>query len=122
MRLFVVGHGALLAAYLCAALPTTGATATLACLLLLGVFYAATDGVLAALAGQFSTPTSRASGIAAAQTVVALSRLVASVGFGILWFAVGRQQAIIVAAVALAAALLFAVVLVRGIKTTKESA
>lgn len=122
MRLFIMGHGALLAAYLCAALPTAGAPATLACLLLLGVFYAATDGVLAALAGQFSTPATRASGIAAAQTVVALSRLVASVGFGILWFTVGRQQAILLAAAALAAVLLCVVLLVRGIKTTKELA
>ncbi|WP_343319833.1 MFS transporter [Arthrobacter sp. TMP15] len=119
MRLFIVGHGALLAAYLCAALPTTGAGATLACLLLLGIFYAATDGVLAALAGQFSTPASRASGIAAAQTVVALSRLVASVGFGILWFALGRQQAILLAAVVLALAIPCAVLLVRGLKPTQ---
>lgn len=121
MRLFIAGHGALLAAYLCAALPTTGATATLACLLLLGTFYAATDGVLAALAGQFSTPASRASGIAAAQTVVALARFAASVGFGVLWFAVGRQQAIVIAAVALAAAIPCAVLLVRGVKSREVS-
>lgn len=121
MRLFIVGHGALLAAYLCAALPSTGATATLACLLLLGIFYAATDGVLAALAGQFSTPASRASGIAAAQTVVALSRLVASVGFGVLWFAVGRQNAIVLAAAALAIAIPCAIVMVRKISSNQVS-
>ncbi|MEV8182559.1 MFS transporter [Specibacter sp. NPDC078692] len=119
MRLFIVGHGALLAAYLCAALPSTGAAATLTCLLLLGVFYAATDGVLAALAGQFSTPASRASGIAAAQTVVALSRLLASVGFGVLWFALGREHAILLAAVALAVAIPLSVMLVRGIRLSQ---
>lgn len=121
MRLFIVGHGALLAAYLCAALPSTGAAATLTCLLLLGIFYAATDGVLAALAGQFSTPASRASGIAAAQTVVALSRLVASVGFGVLWFAVGRQNAIVMAAVALAIAIPCAILMVRKISSNQVS-
>ncbi len=121
MRLFVAGHGVLLAAYLCAALPATGAVPTVTCLLLLGIFYAATDGVLAALAGQFSTPASRASGIAAAQTVVAVSRLVASIAFGVLWFAVGRQQAIILAAAALALALLCAVLLLRNMTARQVS-
>ncbi|WP_104088205.1 MFS transporter [Arthrobacter sp. GMC3] len=118
MRVFIAGHGALLAAYLCAALPATGAAFTVACLLLLGVFYAATDGVLAALAGQFSPIASRASGIAAAQTVVAGSRFFASLGFGVLWFMFGREQAIVFAAVALAAALVGGLVIVRGITTS----
>lgn len=116
MRVFIAGHGALLAAYLCAALPAAGAGFTVACLLLLGVFYAATDGVLAAVAGQFSPAPSRASGIAAAQTVVAGTRFFASLGFGVLWFTVGRETAIITAAAALAAALAAAVAIVRGMK------
>ncbi|MET4003961.1 MULTISPECIES: MFS transporter [Arthrobacter] len=113
LRVFIAGHGALLAAYLCAVLPATGAAFTIGALLLLGVFYAATDGVLAALAGQFSPEASKASGIAAAQTVVAASRFFASVGFGTLWFMLGREHAMVVAAVALAAALVAAVILVR---------
>lgn len=116
MRIFVAGHGALLAAYLCAALPATGAAFTVACLLLLGVFYAATDGVLAALAGTFAPVEGRASGIAAAQTVVAGSRFFASVGFGTLWFALGREQAIMVAAIALALALAAAIVIASGMR------
>ncbi|WP_125616386.1 MFS transporter [Specibacter cremeus] len=121
-RVFIAGHCALLAAYVCAALPTTGAAATLTCLLLLGVFYAATDGVLAALAGQFSTAASRASGIAAAQTVVAVARLVASTGFGLLWFTLGRGNAILLVAVALAVAIPAASVIVRGMRTAVNAA
>ncbi|MEO6531841.1 MAG: MFS transporter [Specibacter sp.] len=116
MRVFVAGHGALLAAYLCAALPATGAGFTVVCLLLLGTFYAATDGVLAALAGQFSPVGALASGIAAAQTVVAAARFFASVGFGVLWFTLGREQAIVAAAMALALALIAALVIVSGMK------
>ena len=101
-RVFVVGHLALLAAYVVAALPANGAPLTIACLLLLGVFYAATDGILAALASQFTPPEARATGIAAAQTVVALARLIASTTFGLLWFLYGSQTAVIGVAVALA--------------------
>jgi MFS family permease len=104
-RVFVLGHLALLAAYACAALPVGGTAITIVCLVLLGAFYAATDGVLAALAGEVTPPESTASGIAAAQTVVAVGRLLGSTGFGILWFAAGREAAIIIVAVALAVAI-----------------
>ena len=95
-RVFIAGHVALLACYLLAAAPLGGLGPTLACLVLLGVFYAATDGVLAALASQLTPPDKLATGLGAAQTVVALSRLTASVGFGVLWFAVGPSVAMVV--------------------------
>nr|WP_184240694.1 MFS transporter [Conyzicola lurida] len=112
-RVFVLGHVALLAAYACAALPVGGAVVTVACLALLGAFYAATDGVLAALAGELAPEGSTASGIAAAQTVVAVGRLVGSTGFGVLWFAVGRESAVLIVAAALAVAIPVLFVLVR---------
>lgn len=101
-RIFVIGHIALLGTYVLAAVPVNGALITIACLVLLGAFYAATDGILAALASQCTPVASRASGIAAAQTVVAVTRLIASVGFGLLWFAIGRAEAVVVVAVILA--------------------
>jgi len=104
-RMFVLGHCGLLAAYACAALPVGGAAITIACLVLLGAFYAATDGVLAALAGEFTPRDGTASGIAVAQTVVALGRLLGSTGFGFLWFAVGSQLAMTIVGVALAVAI-----------------
>ncbi|MET4637679.1 MFS transporter [Mycetocola sp. 2940] len=112
-RIFLLGHGALLAAYVCAALPETGWQLTVACLILLGAFYAATDGILAALASQSTPLETLASGIAAAQTAVAATRLLASVGFGVLWYALGRDTAMVVVAVALAVVIPLTAVILR---------
>lgn len=112
-RVFVFGHLGLLAAYVTAALPVTGAAATLLCLVFLGAFYAATDGVLAALAAQLTTPATHGTGIAAAQTVVALSRFVAAVGFGILWTVLGRETSMFVVAGLLAIAIPLIALLLR---------
>jgi MFS family permease len=100
-RMLVGGHLALVAAYLVAASPGNGWWATFGALACLGAFYAATDGSLAALASRCVAPSSRASGIAAAQTATALARLVASMGFGLLWFLLGPQVALLVVAAAL---------------------
>lgn len=121
-KVFVIGHIALLATYVFAALPVAGVPLTILCLLLLGVFYAATDGILAALASESTPVESRASGIAAAQTVVALARLIASTGFGVLWFAVGRTEAMVVAAVALAIVIPIVAYLLRGFFVARRMA
>ncbi|NYI75675.1 MFS transporter [Nocardioides panzhihuensis] len=103
-KVLVLGHLPLAAAYLCAATGSGALWTTFAAVLLLGVFYAATDGTLAAVAGQLVPVTVRASGIATAQTAVALARLVAATGFGLLWYAVGPRVAMFaVCAVLLAA-------------------
>lgn len=104
-RVLVLGHVALLGAYACGAAPGSGWLATAAALLLLGAFYAATDGVVAAAAGRLVPPGVRASGIATAQTVTALARLVSSLGFGALWFAVGPQSALVLVGLLLAIAI-----------------
>jgi MFS family permease len=113
-RVFIAGYAALLSAYLAAALPIAGVAITLLCLLLLGTFYAATDGVLSALATQFTPSGSTATGIAAAQTVVAVCRLLASTGFGFLWFFAGREAAMFFVAGALALAIPAGAFLLRG--------
>lgn len=113
-RVYIAGYVALLGAYLMAAVPAAGVAVTLLCLLLLGVFYAATDGVLSALATQFTPPGSTATGIAAAQTVVAGCRFLASTGFGFLWFFAGRETAMFVVAGALALAIPVGAILLRG--------
>ncbi|WP_244931746.1 MFS transporter [Nocardioides sp. W7] len=102
-RVLVLGHLALAAAYVCASLLAGGSVVvgTLATVLLLGLFYAATDGVLAAVAGQSVPARVRASGIALAQTAVALARLVAAVGFGVLWLLAGPTAALLGVAAAL---------------------
>ena len=91
---FVIGHISLALAYLCAA---SGGSLMLILLslALIGSFYASTDGVLAALAGQLSPTGSTSTGIGAAQTVVAVARLIASTGFGILWIVFGGGAAMV---------------------------
>ncbi|MGJ0391042.1 MFS transporter [Microbacterium sp. CGR1] len=119
-RVFVWGHGALLAAYVVAVLPVPDIAATVLCLAFLGGFYAATDGVLAALAAQLTTPETRGTGIAAAQTVVALARFASATGFGILWFAFGRDTSLIVVAVVLAVAIPLVAALLRPLLRAPE--
>lgn len=112
-RVLVLGHLPLAGAYVAACL-ATGLPGALAALFLLGTFYACTDGVLAAVAARTVPEELRTSGIAAAQTVVALARMGASVGFGVLWFAVGPQQALVVVAAGLTLAVAGGAVALRG--------
>lgn len=104
-RVLIWGHAALLASYVVAAASWDATASTLLALLLLGAFYAATDGVIAALAGRLVPPAVRASGIASAQTVVALARMASSAVFGVLWFVLGPQLALVVVGAALLAAM-----------------
>jgi MFS family permease len=103
-RMFLFGHIALFATYVCVLLPINNLALTIGCLALFGAYYAATDGVIAALAGQFSPTDNVASGIAAVQTVVAVARLISSTVFGVLWFAIGRVDAMIIVAALLVVA------------------
>ncbi|MBZ4486912.1 MFS transporter [Microbacterium sp. cx-55] len=112
-RVFVFGHLGLLAAYVVAVLAWDDAVATVLCLFFLGAFYAATDGVLAALAAQLTTPDNRGTGIAAAQTVVAVSRFLSAAGFGVLWFTVGPEVSLLIVAAALAVAIPLVLLLLR---------
>ncbi|MCO8271763.1 MFS transporter [Actinoplanes sp. TRM 88003] len=107
-RVFVGGHVALLAAYLAAGGQLGGLVTTVLVLLLLGTYYAATDGVLPALVSRLVSDEVRGSGIAAAQTVVALSRFVSALAFGSLWVLFGRGHALLVVGLLLAVALPFA--------------
>ncbi|MFG2919216.1 MFS transporter [Kitasatospora sp. NPDC048298] len=104
---FLCGHAALLAAYLTLMAPP-GWPAAVLVLVLLAVFYAATDGVLMALAGPVLPLDGRASGLAVLQTGQALARLVGAAGFGAAWTWWGPRPALAVAALGLAAALVAA--------------
>ena len=104
-RVLVLGHLALVGAYVCAVLPTSLSVATVGTLVLLGTFYAATDGVIAALAGRLVPVQARSSGIAAAQTVVAVARMAAAAGFGALWLALGPTTAMLLVAALLVVAI-----------------
>ncbi|MET8833865.1 MFS transporter [Micromonospora sp. NPDC004540] len=99
------GYVALGATYLLLAGPVGGWPLLALALALYGLFYAATDGVLIALAGPLLPPRLRTTGIALVQTGQALAYLVSSVLFGLAWQAWGPQVAIVIAAVAVAGVL-----------------
>ncbi|MPZ93363.1 MAG: MFS transporter [Propionibacteriales bacterium] len=120
-RVFVAGHLALLGAYLCAGGLVEGAAIGISCLLLLGTYYAATDGVLAALTGNVVHPSVRASGIATAQTMIATARFMASLGFGTLWTLIGLSSAMMAVAVGLVVVLPIAWLLLRHAETDLTS-
>ncbi|ARF58702.1 MFS transporter [Streptomyces gilvosporeus] len=108
LRVFLAGHGALLAAYFLLLLPLGSDTqlpAIAALFVLLGIFYAATDGVLMAAAAPLLPPALRASGLALVQTGQAVGRFAAAVLFGAAWTALGPATALAAAAAVLAAAL-----------------
>ncbi|MEU7643898.1 MFS transporter [Streptomyces huasconensis] len=108
---FLTGHLALLGGYVLLLAPTDGRPLLIGVLLLLGVFYAATDGVLMALAAPFVPSERRAGGMAVLQTGQALARLVAAAGFGAAWTLWGVGPALTCAVAALAVAIASAAVL-----------
>ncbi|MCB5912127.1 MFS transporter [Streptomyces pinistramenti] len=108
---FLCGHAALLGGYLLLLTTEAGLPLLAAVLLLLGVFYAATDGVLMALAGPVLPAARRASGMALLQTGQALCRLLAAAGFGAAWTLWGTRPALLAAVLALAVALAVSAVL-----------
>jgi MFS family permease len=106
---FLLGHTVLFAVYLLVGGPLGSSVLAVALVLaLLGLFYAATDGVLAASVSAVVPAGSRASGLAAAQTVVALAAFASSVVFGLLLMAIGWSQAYLVMGAGLAVAVVVA--------------
>jgi len=112
-RVFLAGYVLLLGCYLLALAEVAGTAGLVLVLVMLGAFYAATDGVLAALASRLVPAASRASGISAAQTVVALARFGASVGFGVLWQIAGLSAGLLVSSGGLIMAIGVAAILLR---------
>lgn len=99
------GYVALAAVYLLLFGPAGGWTLVVLILLLHGVFYAATDGVLMALAGPLLPQRLRTTGIALIQSGQALAYLGSSVLFGVLWQFWGPEAATRIAALGVGLAL-----------------
>ena len=108
IRVFVGGYAALLCAYLMLFGPVGGVVLLLPTLVLHGLFYAATDGVLMAAVGPMVPAHLRASGMALIQTGQSVALLASSVLFGAAWDRWGLHTAVAVAVVSLAAAILAA--------------
>jgi MFS family permease len=105
---FLCGHGALLAAYLLLLTPINGTVVLALVLVLVGAFYASTDGVLMAFAAPLLPEARRASGMALLQTGQAVARLIAAAGFGAAWTLWGPRPALAAAATAMLTALVLA--------------
>jgi hypothetical protein len=88
----------------------------------LGAYYAATDGVLSAIASKVTPLSVRTSGIATAQTAVAAARFASSLAFGLMWTALGRMNALWLATGLLAFAIPVAALLMRGLDKTAAAA
>ncbi len=103
------GYGVLAAVYGVLLLPASGGLFVItAAVLLLGAFYAATDGVLTAMAAAALPLNHSGTGLAVLATATNLARLTASVLFGLLWARAGIGQATVCYLLALAVAMVSA--------------
>jgi predicted MFS family arabinose efflux permease len=105
---FVAGYALLLPVYAVLLIPSAGTAALVLALCALGAYYAATDGVLQAIASALLPDGLRASGLALLVTAVSLAKLVSSVAFGLVWTLGGLEVAALAFTGALAVALLVA--------------
>ena len=104
-RVFLGGYSLLLGVYAVLLIPDLGAVGALVAIVLFGMFYAATDGVLMAIASSVLPESMRTSGIAELSTVTGIGRLLASVLFGALWTTLGQTEALVAMTVLLVLAL-----------------
>jgi len=102
MPVLLAGYSVLGLIYLVLiALPGAGLWSVAVCLFLLGFFYAATEGVLMAMASALVPSEIRTSGLALMVTVVGLGKLISSVVFGWIWQAYGIGHSLLAFGVAL---------------------
>lgn len=114
---FLAGHGLLVGLYALLAFSGLGLFASLLCLGLLGAYYAATDGVVSAMASRLVDPSVRASGIALVTVVIAVARMISAGAFGAIWQVVGRTEALTVNLVAMAIAIVIGTRLLPSTRT-----
>jgi MFS family permease len=112
-RVFLAGYGLLLLLYLSLLLPAFGTAELLLLLAILGLYYAATDGVLMALASAALPEQLRGSGLALLTAATGTSRLMASILFGGLWTWQSLETALVVFSCGIAAAVPLAATILR---------
>ena len=111
-RVFVGGYLLLLGVYSSLLVSSISPAALVIYLAAFGTFYAATDGVVMALAGALLPEELRASGMGLLTAVVAAARLVGAIAFGALWTLGGVDVAVVVFASLLAGAIVVAAAVV----------
>jgi len=113
-HVFLAGHGLLLVLYASLLTAATHSASVVLAVILLGAYYATTDGVVVAMASGLLPVNLRGSGLALLTTATSLSRLVASIAFGWLWTIWGRETAIILFTLALGLGVAAAAMAFRG--------
>jgi MFS family permease len=98
---FTLGYGLLAIVYGMLLLPRIDSVLAVLMLIALGAYYAATDGVLMALASTKLPADLRASGLALLTTGTGLARLLASAVYGALWTWLGVERALVTFAIGL---------------------
>jgi MFS family permease len=105
---FFIGYGLLAGAYGILLVPQMNYLIAVLMLILLGSYYAATDGVFMALASRVLPTHLRTTGLALLTTGTGLARLLASTLYGIVWSWFGAERALMIFIVGLVAVLLLA--------------
>nr|WHW29202.1 putative MFS transporter [uncultured bacterium] len=119
---FMGGYAVLGLVYIALLRPPPGVFGLVVVLGGLGLFYAATDGVLMAAASEMLGVDTRATGLAVVATGIAAGRFVASIAFGGLWSLSGPGTAFAVFAAAIPVALVAAWFLMSNLATMGEMA
>jgi MFS family permease len=117
-RVFLVGHGVLLLLYALLLVPGISPASVVLAVVLLGAYYAATDGVLVAVASGMLPAALRGSGLALLTTATSLSRLMASIAFGWIWTMRSREAGVIGFTVALGFSIALAAIAFARIERT----
>ncbi|MFI5910130.1 MFS transporter [Dactylosporangium sp. NPDC051541] len=120
VRVYVSGFAALAAVYVTLGTGGTGTGALVVTVALYGTFYAATDGVLMALAGPLLPEALRTTGIALVQSGQSIAYLGSSILFGLAWQLWGPEPALLTAAATAVLALLLVTSIFRT-GTTKNA-
>ena len=119
---FLAGYALLAVVYSLLLLPNVPPALSVGILLVQGLYYAATDGVLTALASAMLPEQSRTTGLAIMTTGTGLARLLASLGYGALWTYLGPNQALTIFLLGLSITILLAWIFLKRVeRNTDES-
>ena len=121
-RVFLAGHALLLLAYFVILAPVGGYTRLALCLVLLGAYYSATDGVLAAITSAMLPRQLCGGGLSIVASATNLGRLAGSVAFGAIWNWWGLQYATGFFIMSLGCALVYAVFMLRPLRVEDDIA
>ena len=105
----LAGYSAVAVIYLILLTTDGGVGASLLCLLLFGLHYAATEGVLTAMASTVIPAESRTTGLAIVASCIGVGKMGSSLVFGWIWQVWGAQVALSAFAAAMVTAVLIAV-------------